>query len=99
MEKLPLQIFFVWHPADDCIIRPLAEYCFSLLSRSVEEPFAKSVNIPVFFLTSPNQNIPSTPLFYTKKTIIFTFLSKKMVAKEEWLNYLKNNFVINKILR
>ena len=48
--KLPLQVVFIWHPEDDSTAKLLAEYCFSLLSSEINEPFSRSMNLPVYLL-------------------------------------------------
>ncbi|MCZ8514338.1 hypothetical protein O9H85_18285 [Paenibacillus filicis] len=96
----PLSIYFIWHPADDPVVKPYYEYCFSLLSRDVNKPFSRSMNLPFFYRTSTKQTIPSTINLKSKKTMIFVFVGTEMVADYSWSKYLQtidrneNNVII-----
>ena len=53
-----LSVYFVWHPLDEENVRPLIEHCYQLLSKNVEKPFSRSMNLPVFFRTSCTCDVP-----------------------------------------
>jgi hypothetical protein len=85
----PLSIIFVWHPADECFGRPTYEYCFSLLSRDINKPFSRSMNLPIFYLTSNKKSTPKELSIVSTKTIYFVFISKEMVVDDLWVEYIK----------
>lgn len=85
----PLSVVFVWHPADASTIKPIVEYCFLLLSRDIKKPFSRSISLPVFFRTTSKKGVPTTLSIVSKKTIIFTFMSKEVACDDHWIAYLK----------
>lgn len=84
----PLAAYFVWHPSDSRAVDPIVSYCFSNLSRNIDKPFSRSLNLPVFLHTSLNNNVPSRIELFAAKTMIFIFISKEF-AETSWLNYVK----------
>lgn len=85
----PLSIIFIWHPADTTEIRPIVEYCFSQLSRDTNNPFSRSMNMPISFRTTLIKDIPQKIDITSDKTIIFVFVSKEF-ADDSWIEYIKN---------
>lgn len=85
----PLSIIFVWHPADKNIISKIVEYCFSQLSRDINKPFSRSMNLPIFFRTTSVKGIPNKIDITSDKTLIFVFVSKEF-ADDSWINYIKD---------
>lgn len=86
--KPPLSIIFVWHPADDNDVKPTFEYCFSSLSRDVNRPFSRSMNLPIFYCTSTKKVVPREIELLSSKTIIFIFIGKEVVADDLWVDYI-----------
>lgn len=84
----PLSVIFVWHPADANTVFPIVEHCFSQLSRDVNKPFSRSMNLPIFFRTTFIKGVPTKIDFESDKTIIFVFVSKEFVD-ELWIDYIK----------
>ena len=84
----PLSVYFVWHPADECMVRPIVDYCFKLLSRDVKKPFSRSMNLPVFYRTTNKKGIPRNIDSSSGKTIVFIFVSKEVMCDESWIEYL-----------
>lgn len=85
----PLSIIFVWHPADTDTIRPIVEYCFSRLSRDIDRPFTRSMNLPIFFRTTSIKGIPNKIDITSDRTLIFVFVSKEF-ADDSWIDYIKD---------
>lgn len=84
----PLAAYLVWHPSDSRVVDPIVNYCFSNLSRNIDKPFSRSLNLPIFLRTSLNNNEPSRIELFAAKTMIFIFISKQF-ADASWLNYIK----------
>ena len=84
----PLSVVFVWHPANASVVRPIAEYCYSLLSRDVNKPFSRSMNLPVFFRTTTRKGVPSNIEKQSDKIVIFVFVSEAVVADKDWGSYI-----------
>lgn len=86
--KPPLSVIFVWHPVDTKVIS-IVEHCFSLLSRDVNKPFSRSMNLPIFFRTTFKKGVPSEIDISSNKTIIFIFISQEVVSNDSWVTYIK----------
>lgn len=86
----PLSVIFVWHPANATEISPIVNYCFSLLSRDINKPFSRSMNLPVFFRTTSKKGVPAAIDISSNKTVIFIFATKQMVADDYWMDYIKD---------
>lgn len=86
----PLSIYFVWSPANDEVAKPIIDYCVDVLSRDIDKPFSRSMNLPIFFRTSISVNIPNPVKISSEKTMIFVFLSKDIIAEEHWRGYVEN---------
>ncbi|WP_434509811.1 TIR domain-containing protein [Desulfitobacterium sp. AusDCA] len=84
----PLSVIFVWHPEDKIVVTPIVEHCFSQLSRDVNKPFSRSMNLPVFFRTTSKEGVPTKIDIISDKTLIFVFISKEF-ADDSWINYIK----------
>ncbi|MNO25489.1 hypothetical protein D3C76_153260 [compost metagenome] len=86
----PLSIIFVWHPADDHFVKPTFEYCYTLLSRDINKPFSRSMNLPFFYRTTTKKGVPKKIELLSAKTIIFMFISKEIVADDSWIDYINH---------
>ena len=86
----PLSVFFIWHPADAKLVAPIVEYCYSQLSRDINKPFSRSMNLPVFIRTSLNIDVPTQVEITSAQTIIFVFISKEVIADDKWSDYIEN---------
>lgn len=85
----PLSVTFIWHPEDAKTIIPIVEHCFTLLSRDVDKPFSRSLNLPIFFRTTLKKGVPAKINVISDKTIIFIFVSKEFVD-ESWIDYIED---------
>ena len=86
----PLAVYFVWNKADEEEVKPIIEYTTGLLSRDINKPFSRSMNLPVFYRTTLNKNeIPNDIKSESERSIIFIFLSKNVVANSQYIDYLK----------
>lgn len=86
----PLSVYFIWHPADEAIAKPVFNHCYSLLSRDVNRPFSRSMNLPVFIRTSSNKSIPNSIQVLSQRTIAFIFISLEVAADDQWVEYIKS---------
>lgn len=85
--QAPLAIYFVWHPDDSEIIKPLVDYILKYFQRDIKKPFSRNINLPVFFRTSSNQKIPKEVESLAQKQIIFCFSSINVTSDEKWKEY------------
>lgn len=84
----PLVVHFIWHPDDniDSIIMSFRRY----LTRDIERPFSRELNIPTFLYSSlKSQQAPSNkPIKLAKKNVIFVFISSNTLMIQTWKTYI-----------
>lgn len=90
----PLSLIFVWHPSDNDIVKPILEHCSSLLSRDINNPFSRSMNLPIFYYTTCKKGIPNKINIDSQKKMIFAFVSKNIVSDSEWRSYIQDLYTI-----
>lgn len=98
--KSPLSVYFIWNNGNN--YQEEIDYCFTKLCSDDSKPFSRSMNMPVYFRTNINGNVPKTIDFSSSdKSIIFIFIDEVMVVdrKKIWTNYINeiNNSSSNKI--
>ncbi|MFD1989949.1 TIR domain-containing protein [Paenibacillus nicotianae] len=87
--KSPLSIYFVWYPSNVDKVKPIFDHCFSLLSRDVDKPFSRSMNLPVYYRTSTHKGIPKDIEGLSKKNIVFIFISRDLIIDNSWKEYIE----------
>ncbi|WP_139164135.1 hypothetical protein, partial [Desulfoluna spongiiphila] len=90
--KQPIAVYFVWHPDDASIVKPLVNFCYERFQRDTSKPFSRSMNLPVFFRTSVIDEIPSAIESKSEKTLVFCFSSKSITGRKKWRDYYKTFF-------
>lgn len=83
----PISAYFVYHPKDWEKYQDSINFCFESLQRDENKPFSRFINIPVFFNTSMDENVPQEFEPKTAKTIVFLLVSKYVIASDNWMNY------------
>lgn len=86
----PLSIIFVWHPADIDVVEPIIQHCTLLLSRDIDKPFSRSMNLPIFFRTTTKKETPRKIHILSRKALIFVFAGKNIVADNDWVTYIND---------
>ncbi|MEC1717791.1 TIR domain-containing protein [Schinkia azotoformans] len=86
----PLSVIFVWHPADQNVVKPIFNHCYEMLSRDVSKPFSRSMSLPIYYRTSTKKSAPKRIEVLSNKTIVFIFIGKNLVADDQWINYIKS---------
>lgn len=84
-----LSVYFVWHPMDEEKLKPHIEHIYQLLSKNVDRPFSRAMNLPIFFRTTCTSDIPENISIKSEKTIAFLFISKEVGNDDKWVEYLK----------
>lgn len=86
----PLAVHFVWHPNDNIntTIMDFRRY----LTRDIDRPFSRELNIPTFLYSSqkllqPPSNLPKK---LAKKDVIFLFLSANTLMIPSWKEYINS---------
>jgi len=87
----PLTVAFLWHPSDANNVKPVIDYCYLMLSRNVEVPFSRSMNLPIFYYTSLANGIPPPQIrIESLHNIVFAFISPNLIADDIWVEYIEN---------
>ncbi len=87
----PLVIVFVWNTADEYKMQRYVDYVTSKLTSDVENPFSRSLNIPIYYFF--NQKEDTTPPdfdFKAERVIVFPFIGENSVIFDNWKLYLNN---------
>jgi hypothetical protein len=88
--KSPLTLYVLWHP-DYSAGALLADKLFKGFSRNVDDPFARTPGIPVYFRSAPagaNSKLPRTiPFEESDYTAIIVLVDDRMVIGDEWNTY------------
>lgn len=84
----PLAVHFVWHPDDniDSVIMNFRRY----LTRDIDRPFSRELNIPTFLYSSrkPKQVPLHMPAKLAQKDVVFLFLSSNTLMIPSWKEYI-----------
>lgn len=86
----PLAVHFVWHPNDNIntTIMDFRRY----LTRHIDRPFSRELNIPTFLYSSQKRLHPpsNSPKKLAKKDVIFLFLSANTLMIPSWKEYINS---------
>lgn len=86
----PLAVHFVWHPNDNIntTIMDFRRY----LTRDIDRPFSRELNIPTFLYSSQKRLHPpsNSPKKLAKKDVIFLFLSANTLMISSWKEYINS---------
>ena len=86
----PLAICFVWNKEDDRVVKKYIDYTTELLTRDLENPFSRNLDLPIFYFSnSQKENTPVSINILANKVIVYIFVGENMVAAEEWEDYIK----------
>ncbi|WP_324682754.1 TIR domain-containing protein [Bibersteinia trehalosi] len=84
----PLAAHFIWHPDDNItsIVMDFRKY----LTRDIDRPFSRELNIPTFLYSSrkPKQAPVNFPEKLAEKDIVFLFLSSNTLITPTWKEYI-----------
>lgn len=89
--KPPLVAHFVWHPNDHDKAYPLIKKFRRYLTRDIDRPFSRELNIPTFlYMSSDVQDFPSSiPRELGAHNVVFLFVGHDMVSQSrKWTSYI-----------
>lgn len=86
----PLAIHFIWNLSDNDTVNPVLETVSKYLSRDINRPFSRNLNVPVFFYSSNSPTVvPSgTPQELAVRNVVFVFTSVNTIGRPEWSTYI-----------
>lgn len=79
---------FVWHENDNVEFNDVCGSFRKYLTRDIERPFSRELNIPTFFYSSTEEAPQNFPLSVAQKNIIFVCLSRNTLISKNWRDYL-----------
>lgn len=82
--KPPLAVYFVWHPADTKVVKPLVDYCVDQFIRNADNPFSRGIDLPIFLCSSRDGSTPNSTYDKAQKNIIVPFVGTEVVADDNW---------------
>ena len=90
--QAPLAVHFVWHPSDTDWVDPILEVVSTHLSRNVDRPFSRNLNIPLFLYSSNSPAIvPSDfPQELAARNVLFVFTSINTRGYDHWNEYIRS---------
>lgn len=90
--KSPLTLYVLWHPKFEDGAK-LADRLFNTLSRNVNDPFARTIGIPVYYRSEPagpESEAPAPiPLEESEYNAIVVFVDTEMLLSLDWKEYVK----------
>ena len=100
-SDFPLLIVFLWHPAEENDAKPLVDYCVTKLSRDRSNLFSHTINIPIRFCSSKDNQLPQYNWKMAKadKVLLFCFSGTHLINSRiydcNWINYVKDRVADN----
>nr|VFK52659.1 MAG: TIR domain [Candidatus Kentron sp. TUN] len=90
--KPPLAVHLVWHPSDKDLVDPILNAISKHLSRDVNRPFSRNLNIPLFLYSSGSPCAPpgDSPQALAARDILFVFTSVHTRGRDAWNDYIKD---------
>ncbi len=90
--KSPLTLYVLWHPKFSDGAK-LADRLFNTLSRNVDDPFTRSIGIPVYYRSQPANSGSEAPapidLDESDYNAIVVFVDTRMLLSKDWTEYVK----------
>lgn len=90
--KPPIAVHFIWHPSDNDEVGPIIEAASKYLSRDINRPFSRNLNIPIFFYStnSPSDVPNDSPQEIAARNVLFIFTSVNTRGRTTWNDYINS---------
>lgn len=86
----PLAAHFIWHQKDNDQFDDICGIFRKYLTRDIDRPFSRELNIPTFFYSSLDFPPNDIPISIAKRNIIFICLSRNTLICSKWRKYLNS---------
>ena len=88
----PLAVHFIWHPDDNENIYSTMMEFRRYLTRDIDRPFSRELNIPTFLYSSRKPKTPpsSIPQKLATEDVIFLFISSNTLMNSDWECYINS---------
>lgn len=89
--KPPVTVNFIWNPSDHALVMPILDEMKKTFARDKNKPFSRSLNLSLFYFSSPNGNkTPNAyPSLLADTTIVFVFTSVNTAGNRNWKKYVE----------
>lgn len=91
-SKPPLSVSFIWHALDEDKMNIFLNDFRKYLTRDINRPFSRELNLPTFFYS--NRNPKNSPIDLPKDiaqiNIIYLFLSDNTLFSKAWCDYINS---------
>lgn len=84
-----LAVAMIWNYKDQEAVAEYVEYAEKLLSRDVNFPFSRTINLPVFTYRSNDDDIIPGIELDCDSVVLYIFIGKNSVASNKWREYFK----------
>lgn len=85
----PLAAYFIWHKSDQNDFDSICGDFRSYLTRDIDRPFSRELNIPTFFYSS-SESAPNQPNYLAQSNVIFICLSQNTLRSKIWRSFLNS---------
>lgn len=86
----PLAIVFVWNREDNEATQKYIKYATELLTRNLENPFSRNLDLPIFYYSNVSGgDVPTEICISAEKVIVYFFVGKNSVVSLEWEEYIE----------
>lgn len=88
----PLAVHIIWHPSDSDTAGLILETALKYLSRDIDRPFSRNLNIPLFFYSSNSPLIvpAAFPTELAARNVMFVFTSANTRGHDSWNDYIRS---------
>ena len=91
----PLSVVLVWNETDQTSVEKYIQYTTKMLSRDINRPFSRTINLPIFYYSNSEGNeVPMLPKLKSEKILIYVFIGINSVSSDKWGDYVESLYDI-----
>lgn len=84
-----LAIVFIWN-YNNKAANDFVKYAEGMLSRDIERPFSREIDLPLFFYPGKGKNVPVDISVNAERVIVYPILDCETVTEDCWQEYFNN---------
>ena len=91
----PLSVVLVWNENDRTSVEKYIQYTTKMLSRDINKPFSRTINLPIFYYSNFEENeVPPLPELKSEKIVIYVFIGINSAWSDKWGAYVESLYDI-----